>query len=83
MMFNDDEVQVFHNEGWYIVDANGEFQLQRLDEDAKLSDDHAAWKLVWNQAIAGSVSHMKALQFLFQFAPEEYAQIKATSTLYS
>jgi DNA-directed RNA polymerase alpha subunit len=74
-MFSHDEVQVFYNEGWLITN---DLQLQRLDEDARLSDDHAAWKLVWNQATAGSIPHMKALAFLHQFAPEEYAAILAT-----
>ncbi len=78
MMFSADECQVLHNEGWYIVDASGEFLLQRRDQDAKLPDDHAAWKLVWDRAIAGSSLHMKALAFLHQFSPVEYLTILAT-----
>jgi hypothetical protein len=74
-MFTTDEVAIFHLEGWHLTE---DLQLQRLDEEAKLSDDEAAWKLVWNQATAGSIPHMKALAFLHQFAPEEYATILAT-----
>jgi len=77
MVFSDDEVQVFYNEGWYIMDANGDFQLQRLDEEAKLADDASAWKLVWDRATDGSAPHMKALAFLYQFATAEYNLILA------
>jgi hypothetical protein len=82
--FTPDEIELFHSEGWDVFEASGSsqndsgdrpFQLQRLDEEAILSDDVEAWKLVWRKAGEGSAPHAKALDFLNQHSPAEYAAI--------
>lgn len=86
--FTPDEISLFHAEGWDIFEASGsiqnesgdrEFQLQRLDEDAILADDVAAWKLVWD---SDQPHHRKALDFLKENSPAEYAAIVAECQLH-
>lgn len=82
--FTPEERVLFHSEGWDIFLADGsiqnengdrEFQLQRLDEEAILPDDEAAWRLVWGSE---KPHHQKALAFLKEHSPAEYADIEKT-----
>lgn len=79
--FTQEERTLFHSEGWDIFEASGsiqnekgdrDFQLQRLDEEAILSDDVEAWNLVWS---SDQPHHKKALDFLNEHSPAEYAAI--------
>lgn len=83
--FSDAELELFHSEGWDVFEASGSiqndngnrpFQLQRLDEEAILPDDLAAWHLVWRRAAEGSEAHQKALDFLMDHSIAEYAAIR-------
>ena len=85
--FTDAEIELFHSEGWDVFLAEGSmlnengdrpYQLQRLDEEAILMDDAAAWRLVWKRAAEGSQSHQKALDFLMDHSMPEYEAIRAT-----
>lgn len=82
--FTDEELELFHSEGWDIFEASGsiqnengdrDFQLQRLDEEAILADDVEAWRLVWKRAGEGSEPHQKALDFLMDHSMAEYVAI--------
>lgn len=72
------------SEGWAIFEcsgsSNGPWQICRDDspDDPKvtrLESDDAAWKLVWDRALAGSDYHKAALAYVLEHNPLEYACI--------
>ena len=64
------------DQGWGIFDCygseNGPWQLQRLDESDRFLTDIEAWRLVVDQAAAGSAYHQTALQFIADHNPIEH-----------
>lgn len=71
--FNDDQAM---SEGWIIAECygseNGDYQLQRIDEDEKFKSDDEAWLYVYKKAHEGSSYHQQALMFLNDNNPQEY-----------
>lgn len=65
-----------NDEGWGIFDctgsAGGPWQLQKIDEDAIIPDDEAAWRLVVNSNVP---HHRAAVEFLRIHNPLEYNTI--------
>jgi hypothetical protein len=68
-----------YSEGWGIFECsgseNGPYQIQRLDQEAILADDDAAWRLVADKARKGSRYHRKALAFVRKNNPIEWSVI--------
>ncbi len=64
------------SEGWGIFECfgseNGDYQLQRIDEDEKFKDDRDAWLFVYNMAHKGSNYHIQALDYLSIVNETEY-----------
>lgn len=68
-------------EGWNIFDCDGSsnaaWQLQKCDETARWRTDTDAWWYVVLNAMLGKGLHLRALDFLWQTAPDEYICIMA------
>ncbi|KAA5604392.1 hypothetical protein F1188_16150 [Roseospira marina] len=64
------------NEGWGLFkhDSKG-YCLERYDEADRIASDEAAVGHVWQQCLAGSRLHRRALFFLHKVAPAEFAEI--------
>ena len=62
-------------EGWFIVYAEtpyNSYQLQRIDDENKFSNDVEAVKFVFNKSLQKSKLHIDAIEFLRENAsPEE------------
>lgn len=55
------------NEGWAIFESIGntnQWQIERIDEDARFESDIYAIKHVYKMALNGSKIHSDALQFM-------------------
>ena len=58
----------------YVED--GTVQLQKSDEEEIFKDDYEAWTFVWAQANQRNTLAVKALQFILEYNPKEYSEIK-------
>ena len=67
--FADDEIRQMDGEGWFIFDAEGAWDLQRLDEAMMFADDASARHFVLKRHLEGSPLHMKAVQFMIDHSP--------------
>lgn len=75
-------------EGWDIFEScgpHGPYELCVLEEpellpelgfnEKKFADDNAVWEYVFQKYKEGSWLHRKALEFLYERNPQEYAAI--------
>lgn len=67
--FTEAEIRQMDGEGWFIFDADGTWDLLRLDEAMMFADDVSARAFVLQRAMEGSALHMKAFQFMADNAP--------------
>ncbi len=58
----------------YVED--GTVQLQKADEEEIFKEDCEAWAFVWAQSNQRDALAAKALQFLLEYNPKEYSEIK-------
>jgi hypothetical protein len=73
-MWTEVEQAVASSEGWGVFnldDEDGEVRIERLDEEAILSDDGAAWVLVTKRASEGSGLHILALSLVSRLEREK------------
>jgi hypothetical protein len=70
-------------EGWDVFDAHTEtgveVQLQRLDEEEKFPDDADAMAHVMRRANEGSDLHRRAVAYVRQENPGEYAKMESAT----
>jgi hypothetical protein len=69
------EDSVAQSEGWGLFDADGEIQLQRIDDTAKFSSDDEAHAFVRKAVSENSEIHVKVKDILQAHSPDEYARI--------
>ena len=68
-------INIGHNEGWGLFNAQGELQIQRLDEAGVFVDDEQAWVHVAQKAHCGSIEHKEVLQLLREKSRDEWMKI--------
>lgn len=61
---------VFHTTG---TNDDGDFRIERLDEEAIFADDQAAWDHVIEKAAQCSAYHQNALRFIRRHNETEFA----------
>lgn len=79
-----DNAQAMH-EGWAISAVTGvdeSWRLEKIDEHGKFASDMDAWQFVGREALKGSIYHIRALKFLEQNEPGEFALIENHVCLY-
>ena len=64
--FTEQDHHATRSEGWRLAEcyggsADGHYQIQKEDEDARFRDDMAALRFVSEKARGGSLLHQKAL----------------------
>ncbi|WP_342234595.1 hypothetical protein [Inquilinus sp. OTU3971] len=67
--FTEAEVRQMDGEGWFIFDAEGTWDLQRLDEAMMFADDASARAFVLERHKQGSPLHTKAVEFMVAHSP--------------
>jgi hypothetical protein len=75
MNWNEQDDAIAIREGWVIANADGSYQLQKLDEAGTFKDDGEAWQHVWDRANVGSETHRRALFFLMRHNVQEFHEI--------
>lgn len=74
LQWTQEHVNAAEREGWAIFQQHGrgEFQIQRLDEDAVLEGDADAWELVFH---GNEAHHVVARAWVAQHSPGEWDRI--------
>ena len=80
--FTEAEIRQMDGEGWFIFDADGTWDLQRLDEAMMFADDASARHFVLQRAMEGSALHTKAFQFMADNAPYQLGVAMADYVAY-